>query len=323
MDRKITPPPTPEESGKIFTAGTLAIFAASLVFSLIFANAEKTFAYYLLSFLLTSLCLIAVMAVWSAVKKRPFLGGIGLKKAKPRYYVMAAFALFGVVFGLSGINDLFVSLLEKIGYAKEPMYIPNDEAWQYAVWVFVVAIIPAIAEECFFRGYVLSGIKGLGGAFAVVVGGTLFCIFHQNPQQTPYQLICGMLFCLIAVKSASILPGLFMHLANNLYIITADFFKMQISDGAAAALIGLGLVSLAASVACLLVDKGENRAVNNAVKAADSNADDGAEHGAERDAAMDKSGLKREKTRFFITAALGVGICAALWIADLLAYIKW
>ena len=135
--------------------------------------------------------------------------------------------------------------------------------------LLVVAILPAILEETIFRGIILEGIKDIGTVAACLLGGLLFSIFHQNPMQTVYQFVCGAVFTLLAIRADSILPAVFVHFANNAFIIfdTRFGWLAKASDPAMIVLYVLAGVALVLSLGYLIfVDRKTNRKKQGAIK---------------------------------------------------------
>lgn len=164
-----------------------------------------------------------------------------------KYYLVALLLQFGL-FSLSELNSLFLKGLNALfGYQNAPIALPNVMGWGIVGVILVVAVLPAIAEELFFRGILFRGLKEYGETFAVLVCGALFSLYHQNPAQTAYQFCCGAAFALVAIKSGSILPTILSHFVNNAAIILlfrfglAEFstaFKIPFLICSAACLIG-------------------------------------------------------------------------------------
>lgn len=300
------------DSGLSFSVATLFTFAVSLIYTIVvmvlatkkgmtateYSDAmQGDYLFNVISYLLSALGLFAVIAFFGFYKKQPPLF-ITKTTANPKFWISALLMAFGLLFGFSELNNIFIGFLEKFGYAKPDMYIPNEHWYEVVTWVVLVGLFPAILEECVFRGYLLEGLKKFGTAFAVVVGGLLFSLFHKNPQQTPYQFICGMAYALLAIKSGSILPCIAMHFANNATILITNFFKVSFNQTTTIVLTVIGLISFIAGVVILLLSKTQK--VNTE---------------------PNESHINHTKKGFFLFAFIGIAICALMWFSDLFAYI--
>ena len=133
---------------------------------------------------------------------------------------------FGLL-ALSELNGYFVGFLQNFGYKPQPVQIPSTQGFGLVGVLFVVALLPAVLEELIFRGFILRGLKGLGGVASILLCGGLFALYHQNPVQTMYQFCCGACFALIAFRSGSIFPGVLAHFANNAFVVLYYHFTGQ------------------------------------------------------------------------------------------------
>jgi membrane protease YdiL (CAAX protease family) len=308
---QINPIITPANSGLCFSIATIAIIAMSLIFTVVIAiiatakgvaleqfnaSLQGSFVYNVFAFGLSSVALCLALLVFAGVKKiRPF-SMLPLKKTGWKYWVIALLLTFGLLFGFTELNNLFVSLLEKIGYSKPDMTLQNEKWYHLAVWLVVAAAMPAFFEECVFRGYLLEGLKQYGTLFAVIVGGLFFSIFHQNPQQTPYQFICGMAFTLLAIKSGSMLPCIAMHFANNATILITDFCSLTIGKTAGIILTVAGILCFLGGIIWLMLDKKSTPST-------------------------EENPVKPTKMQFFLFSAAGLAVCVLMWLTDLFTYI--
>jgi sodium transport system permease protein len=84
------------------------------------------------------------------------------------------------------------------------------------VVVVFLALIPAICEELFFRGYALSGLRGgLGQVAAVLVVAVAFGIYHQSVHRLIVTSVLGALLGLLVVRYRSIWPAMLAHFLHN------------------------------------------------------------------------------------------------------------
>lgn len=126
---------------------------------------------------------------------------------------------------------------------------------------FVVAFLPAIAEEMFFRGFVLSSLlKRVKPWMAILGSALLFGLFHLNFVQMIPATLTGIVLAYITYKSKSIYPAMLMHFANNAFaqssilfpekFVFIDEFFADILQGEAIGLmlIGVGIVGIGYSL---------------------------------------------------------------------------
>ena len=316
----------PGDSGLIFSLAVVALVAASLVFSAVLGalaagsgmsyaeyieSVKDSYLYYLFNYLTTSVALFAAILVFSAVKKIKPFSCAGYVKPQWKYIILAVMLAFGLLFTFGELNELFLSFLEKFGFSKPDMQLPNSEWWQYLGWIVIVAILPAIMEETIFRGYVKCGFEQTSTVFSVLMGGFMFCIFHQNTQQTPYQFLCGVIFALIAVKSGSIIPSVIMHFLNNALTLTLNFaFGETIPSALYYTLVAVGGVCFAVALVYLLFFDKKKQTDQNKEKLTPVSS-----------AKKSNTPVKQSLSQFFMYSLVGFAVCIVTWIADFITHI--
>jgi membrane protease YdiL (CAAX protease family) len=84
-----------------------------------------------------------------------------------------------------------------------------------AIAIVAVFIAP-IAEEVFFRGFMLQGFrKVMPASLAIFLSGILFAIAHVQPGSLVLLLVVGWWLGFLRVRTRSIWPGVFFHMLNN------------------------------------------------------------------------------------------------------------
>lgn len=122
----------------------------------------------------------------------------------------------------------------------------------------LIGVLPAVCEELFFRGFLLSGFssafRGRGSEVrAVVLTAALFAVFHIAPEKWLPTFLMGLVLGFLASRTGSIWPGMLAHALNNtsavlqewppvrdLYAKLPDDFTVPV----AGALLALGIVCL-------------------------------------------------------------------------------
>lgn len=101
----------------------------------------------------------------------------------------------------------------------------TDNFSTMALNFFVVAIMPALAEELFFRGLLQKYlVKWTGKTFwGVLLAATVFSAIHMQFQGFVPRLLLGMVFGYLYVWSGSIWAPIAAHLANNGLAVVAYF----------------------------------------------------------------------------------------------------
>jgi len=98
----------------------------------------------------------------------------------------------------------------------------------FIIAIITVGIIPAFAEELFFRGLILDGLKNnYSKRKAILISALLFGLIHLNPWQFYGGFIIGLISAWICIETNSILLSIYIHFFNNvLYTITVRYKEL-------------------------------------------------------------------------------------------------
>lgn len=138
-------------------------------------------------------------------------------------------ALFSAIIGLSMMLALIVpvllfdELLKAVGYVTSSGGIKIDSLQDLILGTVCIAVLPAVCEEILFRGIILSGLRRFGDTFAVFVSAALFMLMHQNPDQTAYPFLSGLVIGFVYVKSGNLIYPIIIHFLNNFFNVLSDF----------------------------------------------------------------------------------------------------
>lgn len=79
-----------------------------------------------------------------------------------------------------------------------------------------IAIVPAVCEELFFRGFVLAGVRSaMGKATAVTIVAIAFGLFHYSAHRMALTTALGVLLGVLAVQYRSVWPCIVAHVMHN------------------------------------------------------------------------------------------------------------
>lgn len=135
--------------------------------------------------------------------------------------ILTVFIIFGITFVLE-------FLLQQSGAdISDLSNIPDLEAlFSPAILFFIVAIMP-IAEEIFFRGFLMEKFESYAGKnFAIIMSAVLFGIAHMSygkiyPVIMP--IIMGLLLGYIVIKTKSLFASIIAHITFNVTVIILYF----------------------------------------------------------------------------------------------------
>jgi membrane protease YdiL (CAAX protease family) len=94
-------------------------------------------------------------------------------------------------------------------------------------------ILFPLVEEILYRGVSVPALERLGGARLAVIGsGLLFAglhvVYHAPLAWMPWYVLCGMYFAWMFVRTRSLVPTLFLHSAENLFVpFLLDLLKLS------------------------------------------------------------------------------------------------
>jgi len=183
-----------------------------------------------------------LMARYQGVKLTP---GFQLLRARPLLFVTAAI-LGATLWPLAydsiilcqqvGFDTLNVeklveqrpALLEWI--AKLPKVPP-------AVVLFSFAIVPGIAEEIFFRGYLLGSLRGrMPGWLAISLTALVFGLFHASVggiiavERVLSSTLLGLVLGWICWTAHSVYPGMVLHVLNNSIMLSLSYLAPHLQS---------------------------------------------------------------------------------------------
>jgi membrane protease YdiL (CAAX protease family) len=179
-----------------------------LAATLVVRQATLIFGALAIAFLATS-----VRAARSDGEREGGAKELGFAKA-PWIAVIAG--SLGVV-GLGPTSDLLVRILRsiapslEIGVLEQIDEIAGSQPL-YVLWP-LLALLPGLAEEAYFRGLV-QGVFGRG-AFAILGSGFVFAVFHLDPVQAAGVLPVGLYLAWLRDRTGSLWVPIAAHVANN------------------------------------------------------------------------------------------------------------
>ena len=106
--------------------------------------------------------------------------------------------------------------------------VTADSVSELMVVILVVAFIPAIVEEIFFRGLIQGAMtRGMNAMRAAVLTGIIFGLYHFNPIGLIPLVGLGCYFGILRVRSRSIVIPMTAHFVNNALAVLAVYFSVN------------------------------------------------------------------------------------------------
>lgn len=112
-------------------------------------------------------------------------------------------------------SDLSAELLQEV--------IRFDGVGDWAVTIVVVAVLPALCEELFFRLALMPALKRISHSWhsAIVVSATIFSLLHMDAYGFFPRLILGGILGVVFYLTKSIWASFSIHLLNNLLVVVS------------------------------------------------------------------------------------------------------
>ena len=114
--------------------------------------------------------------------------------------------------------------------------LPMPESFPVAiVCLLTMAVIPAVTEEAFFRGALLTGLlDGSRRVTAVLLTTLSFTLMHGNAANLPSLMVISLMLTLLMLRTGSIAASVMMHLVYNLtaFVPVEASFGMRLLCGA-------------------------------------------------------------------------------------------
>ncbi len=210
---------------------TLAVFVLLLLSSLI-PPGDSVSELFLSDIVLQILIFILPSLFYCKLCKVPISKNSSMTTWLPIRFILLA-GLFGVlVLGSMLINLGVYSLagsVEQIG-SSSAQTLTQIESVSGALYVVVAfCIVPAVAEEFFFRGILLSEYSENGRFAALVITSLVFAMAHFDLMQLPAYFFSGMILGFSLVVTRSLLAPILLHCASNLFNIFLAPYLWQIT----------------------------------------------------------------------------------------------
>ena len=106
------------------------------------------------------------------------------------------------------------------------MILDFDSPFDFVVRIILVAILPAIAEELFFRAGIQNELlKGIRNPdIAIIIAALVFSAFHMQFDGFLPRFFLGMIMGYLYYWSSSIYVPILVHFANNLMLLISAYF---------------------------------------------------------------------------------------------------
>ena len=175
-----------------------------------------------------SIISIIIVAFAVANKTKSGFSIVQAKKFNCKYLLFAVLLSGGMFFGLGFLNNFFISLLEKLGLSVGGASVPLESVGDLILFIFLLAVLPAVFEEIFFRGVMVSALKNASVVATVVAVACCFALYHCSCSQLLYQAVYGAGLTLLLICSGSVIPCIVAHFINNFAVLVLTYLQVEI-----------------------------------------------------------------------------------------------
>ncbi len=251
---------TAEDGGFAYSFSVISILLCSIIYSTVLSViASKDLTVFssdiviILNYILSPIAILLAIGILRYKSKKNYIKLTLSKNFSAKPLIASLLIGFGLMFGLSKLNELFVGLLGGLGLEVSSPTLPSNTPLNVILVIISVCVLPAVFEEFLFRGLILKSLSKTGILFATLISGALFCIFHMSPAQTVYQFVVGCIYSLIIIYGGNLLYTVIIHFLNNLYVVLNYYYFNIVLVGTADVIMTIaGILSLFIGLVILL-----------------------------------------------------------------------
>lgn len=217
-----------KQSGFIFTLMIISKYIVALIGGLIlscFSGIGDKAVFISAFYSPIAMTVIILLSKQKWEKPRELLS---LKSFKWQFVIVAVLTVIGMLFAFGSVNSGLVDLLRSIGLKIPETVIPLGNTSSYIIACLTLCLLPAVIEELFFRGILLTKLKKFGEVKAIIISALAFALFHCSLSQLVYQFLYGLVFAYIVIKSGSVIVSMIIHFLNNFIVVSLTFFNVEI-----------------------------------------------------------------------------------------------
>lgn len=216
MSKLIPERPLYQKERLIVGYPTLAVFALLFLVRMLANHVLDETDSLLLKLLAILTVFVLPITVFLMLRGQGYGRVLRLRAPRVSHLPLLIFAFFALISGCillsllcGGIDSLGNSATTyEAAFAPDPLY--------GICMAVVLAILPAILEEFFFRGVVVAEYERRGGVRACLMSALLFSLCHFDLRNLPVYLFSGVLFVLVLLATDSLFATVLLHMCYNI-----------------------------------------------------------------------------------------------------------
>ena len=257
---------------------SVALFAVGVVY-LITAGSFMQSRWRTVGLVLSELGFLTLAVLFCVITKVKIKEVFPIKKITVRDFFGVVFMFIGgflLNMTCMGISMTVLSVLGKTEVFDEVVGLQEflfGNQPSFTIIVLTAAVMPAICEEAFMRGAILSGFRGLKKDWVIILlVGLFFGILHLSPLRFLNTACLGAILAYIMVKKNNILLPMLLHFLNNVISSISGFVGSSRETDISSVLDTINPVMLLGSfliltftapimlvIGAILLDKGANK----------------------------------------------------------------
>lgn len=201
---------------------TMAILPLIYYISIFLTKNKFIYVFQIALFLLPSLALLKLYTIKNAANSDSLVKKIGIT-------VLLTLVITAVLNYTLGLwLEIFTPPVELAKAMEDLMLV--GKPYGFVRDLLILALVPAICEEFFFRGFIQTSLSAyFKPRNAIVITSFFFALYHANPWFAPFYFILGFFFGMIYEKTNNLNMAILAHFVNNAYgIVLYHYFGMVI-----------------------------------------------------------------------------------------------
>lgn len=252
--------PERKRSGGNYLAELFFVYSCTFLAMFYFGQLAQLLSNPLIGLLIQQLCIILLPAILVVrAFKLPVKETMSLKKTAWKHYLIAPLLAPFTVFILTCLLKLQQELLPTPEeHTKHMMNIIMPAGQSPLLTVALIALMPAVCEEMYFRGMMQGMLRNYLRPLVLCLSiGIAFGLFHMSVFRIVPTAILGILLGTIVLKTGSIFPAMLLHFSHNASLLYVTAAKLDLFQPIALAAAALSGALTLAYIRHLLSRKGE------------------------------------------------------------------
>lgn len=168
--------------------------------------------------------ILFVPVLFAIYTKRDFRKSFSIRKTGLVSYLAGLVLMTGTILVGMIITEFMTTVFpDEATNVANALYVSlvGNSFWET---LFLTAVIPCIAEEMLFRGFLLTGFRSrFRVVYAILIVSAAFGLYHMSVVRFFTTALMGVALCCVVYYTGSIFPAILMHFYNNA-IATANMY---------------------------------------------------------------------------------------------------